>query len=423
MPAATLAAMRTEQTTWWARPGLDVREGRLEIAGRDAERIARDHGTPVYVHDLAIVREQAQRLRDAMDAAGLRARVRFALKAQRDPVFLGFLRSEAPFVGMDVCSPGETEWALEHGWAPEEVSFTGTNVSERDLDRLLATGVHLNLDLLSQLERFGRRSPGTTCGIRVNPGIGASYLGGNETLYAGSGPTKFGVLPDQLEDAVAIARRHDLTIDTVHYHSGYLYMTESIPVVEEAARRAAEMVERLRALGCPIGEVNTGGGLGVRFRPTDTGLDVGAWAQALARQLGGLDVVVATEPGEYLAKHAGTLLAEVVTVEDRGGGAMFAGLDAGWNAANEAFVYSIPYAPILCRAADAAPTHRYTITGHINEGNDIFAADVPLPEVREGDVIAIPNVGSYNLSMASHHCMRPPVPVVSFPDRAPATER
>jgi diaminopimelate decarboxylase len=415
--------MRTEQRAWWARPGLDVREGRLQIAGRDAEKIARDHGTPLYVHDLVVVSEQAERLREAMATAGLRGRIRFALKAQRDPVFLGFLRSEAPFVGMDVCSPGETEWALEHGWAPEEISFTGTNVSERDLDRLLATGVHLNLDLLSQLERFGRRAPGATCGIRVNPGIGASHAGGNETLYAGSKPTKFGILPDQLDEAAAIARRHDLTIDTVHYHSGYLYMTESIPVVEEAARRAAEMVGHLRALGCPIAEVNTGGGLGVRFRPGDTGLDVDAWAHGLARQLGDLDLTVATEPGEYLAKHVGTLLAEVVTVEDRGGGAMFVGLDAGWNAANEAFVYAIPYAPILSRAADAPATHRYTITGHINEGNDIFAADAPLPQVHEGDVIAIPNVGSYNLSMASHHCMRPPVPVVSFEERVPTTER
>ena len=155
----------------------------------------------------------------------------------------------------------------------------------------------------------------------------------------GSTPTKFGVLPDRLADAVEIAKRHDLTIDTVHYHSGYLYMTESIPVVEEAARRVAEMVRELRSLGCPIAEVNTGGGLGVRFRQADSGLDVVAWAQALARQLGDLDVVVGTEPGEYLAKHLATLLAEVVTVEDRGQDHVFVGLDAGWNTVNESFVY------------------------------------------------------------------------------------
>ena len=98
--------------------------------------------------------------------------------------------------------------------------------------------------------------------------------------------------------------------------------------------------------------MNTGGGLGVRFRQTDSGLDVVAWAQALARQLGDLDVIVGTEPGEYLAKHLATLLAEVVTVEDRGQDRVFIGLDAGWSTVNESFVYRIPFQPILCRAAD-----------------------------------------------------------------------
>ena len=415
--------MEATERTWWARPGLEVRDGRLAIAGRDAEKLAREHGTPLYVHDLVSAREQAERLRDALAAAGLQGRIRLALKAQRDPDFLRYLREAVPFVGVDVCSPGETEWALEHGWAPDDISYTGTNVSERDLDRILPTGVHVNVDLLSQLERLGRRAPGSTVGIRVNPGIGASYLGGDQTLYAGTAPTKFGILPERLADAVEIANRHDLTIDTVHYHSGYLYMTESIPIVEEAARRVAAMVGELRSLGCPIGEVNTGGGLGVRFRPNDSGLDVGPWAQALQRQLGDLDVVVATEPGEYLAKHLATLLAEVVTVEDRGQGQTFVGLDAGWNTINESFVYAIPFQPILCRAADAAPVRRYTVTGHINEGNDIFATEVELPEVHEGDVVAIPNAGSYNLSMASNHCMRPPVPVVSFTERVVAPER
>jgi len=368
-------------------------------------------------------REQAVVLRDAMEAAGLTFRIRFALKAQRDPEFLRFLRAETPFVGMDVCSPGEVVWAIQHGWSPGEISYTGTNVSDRDLATILPTGVHVNVDLLSQLERIGRAAPGTTVGIRVNPGIGASIHGGAETKYAGTKPTKFGILPERLDEAVAIAAAHGLTIDTVHYHTGYLYMTESIPIVEEAATRVAGIVRALREQGCPIREVNTGGGLGVRFRESATGLDVTAWSEALARAYAGLDVVVATEPGEFIAKQVATLLAEVVTVEERGGGAVFVGVDAGWSTANESFVYEIPYHPIVCRAADAAPDRTYTIAGHINEGDDLWATDVALPQVREGDVLAIPNVGAYNLSMASNHCLRPPAEVVSFRDRVAPPER
>ena len=126
-------ARTTSTLTWWDRPGLEVRAGRLSIAGRDAESIAREHGTPLYVHDLVRVEEQARGLQGALAAAGLRHRVRLALKAQREPAFLAFLRAlGAPgspqSVGMDVCSPMEITWAVDHGWRQEEISYTGTNL-------------------------------------------------------------------------------------------------------------------------------------------------------------------------------------------------------------------------------------------------------------------------------------------------------
>src|SRR5438874_9138737 len=82
--------------TWWSRPGLEVRGGRLFVAGRDAEEIARSNGTPAFAMDLVRVREQAVALRDALAGAGLRGVVRLALKAERHPALMGFLRERAP---------------------------------------------------------------------------------------------------------------------------------------------------------------------------------------------------------------------------------------------------------------------------------------------------------------------------------------
>ena len=406
--------------TWWERPGLEVRDGRLAIAGRDAESLAREHGTPLYVYDLVRVEEQARALQRALGGAGLRHRVRLALKAQREPAFLAFLRGlGAPgteeSVGMDVCSPGELRLALDLGWEPSEISYTGTNMSERDLDAILETGVHLNVDLLTQLERVGRRAPRSTVGIRINPRIGAAYPGGGQT-YAGDRPTKFGIYPERLEEALAIAGRYELSVDTVHVHAGYLYLTDALPQVDETMRRVAAATRQLQDAGCPIVEVNTGGGLGVPFRPGDRPLDLDAWASVLATHLGPLDAVVGTEPGEFLAKECAVHLAEAVSVEDRDG-TTFIGLDTGWNVINEHFVYRIPFHPILCRAADAEPVTNVTVSGHINEGNDLFAEDHPMPRVEEGDIVAIPNVGSYNASMVSVHCLRPEPRAIVFTDR------
>ena len=254
-------------------------------------------------------------------------------------------------------------------------------------------------------------------GVRVNPRAGATHAGGGESAYAGAKPTKFGIYPERLTDAVEIARRYGLTIDTVHVHSGYLYFDESLDAVDEVMRRVAEAASTLIDAGCPIVEVNTGGGLGVPFRPTDRPLDLAAWADIMARHFGPLGVQVATEPGEFIAKQAGLHLAEVVTVEDREG-TIFVGLDTGWNVLCEHFVYRIPFFPILCRAADAPAVADMTFAGHINEGPDLFAEDHPFPRVREGDIVALPNVGSYNASMTSEHCLREPAGAVFLEDRA-----
>jgi diaminopimelate decarboxylase len=402
--------------TWWSRPGLEVRDGRLLVAGRDAEDVAKASGTPAYVYDLVRIEEQASALLDALARVGLRGLVRLALKAQREPDLLAFLRERCPWVGLDVCSPGEVAWALGHGWRADEISYTGTNLSERDLDAILGTGVHLNLDLLTQLDRVGRRSPGTSVGVRVNPRVGASWAGGTSTLYTGERPTKFGVFAEQLPDAVAIAAEHGITIDTVHVHVGDGYVNDGLPVFAETMRRVAEMTHSLRDLGCPIREVNTGGGLGVPQRPGDEPLDLDRWAAVAAEQLRPLDLVVATEPGDYLVKESAVLLAQIVTLEERDG-VLFAGLDAGWNQAPERFIYDSLLDVVVCGAADAEPERPVTLTGNINEGDDLFAVDLPLPTVREGDVVALLGVGSYNASLYSEHCLRPPASAVFFRDR------
>ena len=131
---------------WWLRDGLDIdADGRLRIAGRDAEALAREHGTPLFVYDRARFAENARALQAALAGTGLPYRLRFAMKSNPQPEILSVFRGlGAPgtpeSVGIDACSPGEVIRALECGWQPDEISFTGTNVSDRDLDVLLAHG-------------------------------------------------------------------------------------------------------------------------------------------------------------------------------------------------------------------------------------------------------------------------------------------
>ena len=395
--------------TWWARPGLTATGGRLTIAGRDADALARERGTPLFVYDLDRFAENARRLLAAFERAGFAHRLRFALKANPDPVVLATLRD---LVGIDACSPGEVARALECGWPASEISVTATNLSDRDLDAILPTGAHLNLDAVSQVERTGRRLAalglaGRSIGLRINPGAGAGY--NDKLAYSGARPTKFGVYPDRVGEALAAAARHGLTVDTVHVHAGSGWLAEGIAAFEASLAVVVDVARRLLAEGHPIAELNVGGGLGVPARADERPVDPDAYAAAIARAVAGLDIVVASEPGDYIAKDSAILLAEVVTVEERAG-TTFVGLDVGWNVNCSHFIYGYAQELVVCRAADAARTTTVTIAGHINEAGDLFATDYALPPVEEGDVVALLNAGGYHQAMSSTHCLRPHAP-------------
>jgi diaminopimelate decarboxylase len=409
-------------TRAWEHAGIRVSEGRLLVSGRDAEELARQHGTPLYVADLQRVGEKVRLLQDALSGAGLRNVTRLALKANREPELLRFLRSLAPpedprSVGLDVCSPGEVLHALAYGWRPQQISFTGTNVSDYDFDVIAPLPVHINVDLPSQIDRLGRRFPGRTIGLRINPRVGAQGDREEGSFYSGAKATKFGIYKEDLERALALADSHGLVVDTVHLHVAHCMFDDKLPAFDAALREAAGMVRFLVERGCPIKEINIGGGLGTPALEGETPLDLERFAAILKSHLGQFDVAVGVEPGEFLVNDSTVLLAEVITVEQRLD-TLFVGLDVGWNVLCDRFVYGRDQEIVLCRAADAARTTVATISGHINEGDDLFAEGYAFPQVVEGDIVAIMAAGGYNQAQMSLHCLRPYAQAVSFWQRA-----
>ncbi len=361
----TSAGIRTRP--WWTRDGLEVVGGRLHFAGHDAERIAHEHGTPLYVYDPERLAANVARLQAALERAGVRHRVHYALKANRHPAYLSRLRALGA-VGIDACSPQEVSLALGAGWTPEEISYTGTNLSERDLDAILAQPVILNLDSLSAIRRVGRRAHGRAIGLRINPQVGTGYS--PQLTYAGEKPTKFGIYPDRFAEALDLARLQGLTVRGLHFHIGSGWLRAGLDAFLAALERGAALARRVPG----IEYFNVGGGLGIPLQQSDQGVDLDAYAQGIARHLGPLGVTVFVEPGDYLAKDAAILLVEVVSVEDKGG-VRFVGVDCGFNAFGLPVMYHYHQEVVLCRAADARPTMSCTVAGHINEAGDLFAED------------------------------------------------
>ena len=384
---------------WWEREDLCYREGRLQFGGRELESFVVEGGTPTFVYHAARVRDNLERLRAALDAVGVTHDAFYAIKANRYAPLVAYLK-QIGRCGIDVCSPAELRYALQFGFEESEISYTGTSVSETDLDCLQRhPGVHINCDSLSTIRRLGKRCPGRRIGIRLNPELGAGY--NDRMRYAGAKPTKFGIYRDRFEEAIGLARSLGLSVETLHFHVGSGYVGDAVEVLNPVLERVVALLDAQSG----IRTVNIGGGLGLRLVEAEAAVEPGRWAEIVARHLGSRGIRVQLEPGDYLVKDAGALLVRVNTVEEKSG-TRFVGVDAGLNIVNHAAYYQTPIiAAPLVRAAGAR-LERVTIAGNINEAIDILAEGVELPALVEGDLLAFLNVGGYGSAMSSNHCMR-----------------
>lgn len=383
---------------WWEDDVLRAGPDGLTVDGHPVAALAAQHGTPLYVYSARAVRRQVATLRGALATVGAPWRIWYALKANRFPPLLAVLRAEGD-VGVDACSPREVERALASGFAPAEVSFTAGMLSDRDLDRVAAAGVHVNLDSRSALRRYGARVPrGRRVGLRLDPGVATGYGDSDKLAY---GKTKFGFLPEDLGDALDAAHAAGLVVDTLHVHFGWGLPASALPAVDAGLARLAALARELPDLAV----VNVGGGLGARLREADAPLPLESWAAALARHLAPLGVTVACEPGTLLVARAGLLVVRVNTVE-RKGPVTWVGVDAGHAVNVYAAHYGLPLEIVAVERPAAAATQVVHVAGHVNEANDVFARDRALPPVAEGDLLAFFPAGAYGSAMASDHCLR-----------------
>jgi diaminopimelate decarboxylase len=385
---------------WWERDGLGYDAGRLHIDGDDVQALARRLGTPTFLYSGRRIRENLARIRGALETTGLPFRLHYAMKANRFAPILTLMANEG-LCGIDACSPEEVMHAMGCGHRETGISYTATAVSNSDLDTLVRfKKLHINCDAVSTIRRLGKRDPGREIGLRINPAMGVGY-GENELLhYSGDATTKFGIYKEQLAEALQAAKEHNLSVTTLHLHTGCGYLSKQLPVWETILAEAKAFADTIPGLK----RINLGGGLGVPHTQDDTPLDLSAWAAVIKRTFEDSGLTIEVEPGDHIVKDAGLLLLTVNTVETRQT-TRYIGVDGGFNIAMEPAFYKLPFEPVVTRLRNGE-TAPVTVVGNINEALDVFAEHHPLPPIHEEDTLALINSGAYASAMSSNHCMR-----------------
>ena len=112
------------------------------------------------------------------------------------------------------------------------------------------------------------------------------------------------------------------------------------------------------------------------------------------------------EPGRYLSAEASIILTQINTIKDNGY-KKFAGVNAGFNTLIRPAFYNSYHHIIPCDISQDRKMIKYSIAGPICESGDILGKDRNLPELSEGDFLAILDAGAYGFTMSSQYNSRP----------------
>jgi diaminopimelate decarboxylase len=358
---------------------------------------ARRFGTPLYVYQADRITHQFQTLQQAF--SGQPVRFFYAAKALTNLHILDHIRR----IGADIdCSSiNEVKLALQAGFNPNQILYTSNSVAFEEIEEARTLGVHINIDSLSNLEKFAAVNRGNyPVGIRIRPDIMA---GGNLQISTGHDRSKFGIALSDLPKVYQLIQEKDLCVRVLHIHTGS--EIKEIDVFLKGLDLLLDMSTHFPKLEI----IDLGGGFKVPYQEGESGTDIVALANGIQNRLnnyknaGGKDLSIWFEPGKYFVAEAGSLLC-AVNVLKRSGAIEFVGVDSGLNQLIRPMFYEA-YHAIDNISNSTGEKRPYTVVGNICE-TDTFAEDRLLPEVREGDVLAIRNAGAYGFEMASSYNAR-----------------
>src|SRR5438034_3133351 len=410
-------------------------DGKLHCEEVDLACVAEKFGTPTYVYSASTILDHYTRLDAAL--APLDHLICYAVKANSNRAILKLLAEAG--AGFDIVSGGELYRVLTAGGDPARCTFAGVGKSREEIEYALEKRVYsFNVESEAELDYIdkiaGAKNLRAPIALRANPDVDPHT---HDYISTGSRENKFGIALDRMAGVYErAANMRNIDIIGVQMHIGS-QITDARPFAD-AIRKIAPIVHDLRSQ-YGIKFFSIGGGLGIVYEssfesgtkewwdesvrpdPATAGrrrmnaLSIQQYVDAILPPVRELKLRILLEPGRLLVGNAGVLLTRVRYIKHTGE-KKFAIVDAGMNDLIRPALYHSYHEIVPGKASSAAdagqgknknPTEKIDIVGPVCESGDFFALDREMPELHEGDLLAIMSAGAYGFVMASNYNSRP----------------
>jgi len=396
------------------------KEDSFLIQGLDPHDICREFGTPLYVYDADIIKQQVEKFKTAFGR--MNYKVMYAVKSCTNISIIKYMKHLG--TGLDTVSIPEVHMGLSLDFDPEDIVFTPNVVDFKEIEEAVDLGVSINIENLQNLESFGKKygSSYPVC-VRLNPNmiseiesgkvIGLDFVFANKEHYdivsnaqvsAWHNQSKFGISLTQFDDILKLVEQYGLRINGLHLHSSHVILNKE--VFQKGVKTLFEIAKQFKHLEY----IDFGGGIMVKHKPDDVVIEISDAGPLLKREYDtfchatGKTITVWFEPGRFLMSEAGFLFTEAVVLKTNGW-IKFVGTNTGFNHLLRPMMYNA-YHSIENISNPKGPNKRYNVVGNLCE-IDNLACDRELNEVRTGDLLMIKNAGAYGFAMSSNYNSRP----------------
>lgn len=393
---------------------IEIKNGRLAVAGCDCVELAREYGTPLYVMDEERIRANCRALVGAMKKYAPGGRVMYASKAFMNKAMCLIAAGEG--LGLDVVSGGELYTALEAGVPGEIIEMHGNNKTYDEIKMAINARVsRIIIDGFDEIERIekaaaelgAKRIPVL---IRIRPGIEAHT---HQAVQTANLDCKFGfnmASGEAMKAARLLMERDTFDFKGIHCHIGSQIF--EIPPFEVLIGHFMGFATQLRdETGYIIEDFNCGGGFGVRYVSSDDPKEPALYIQHIAEALNNICARhsypvprITVEPGRSIVAEAGYTLYTIGGVKEIPGVRTYVSVDGGMFDNPRCALYGSEYTVVSAQRPDAPHTREVTIAGKCCESGDLITEHAFLPQdIKSGELIAVLTTGAYNYSMASNY--------------------
>ncbi len=379
---------------------IRLRKNNLCVESVSTLSLTKKYKTPFYCYSLAKLKSNYYIFKNSFRK--INPLVCFSVKSNANINLLKELKRMGS--GADVVSAGELLKAQKAGISRKKIVFSGVGKTEEEIElavkkRVLLINIESESEAININKISKRMSKKTSVGIRLNPNVTGKT---NKKISTGDKRDKFGL---SFNDCVAtckkIKKMKNLKLEGISVHIGS--QITSIKPFQQVLSILDKLIDKAKI---DFKFIDLGGGMGISYSKKDKKLNLNQYANIVSKFIRNKKTKIIFEPGRFIIADTAILVSRITYIK-KSKNKNFVILDAGMNDLMRPALYDAYHKIIPLKKKSSKISKNLEFVGPICESSDKFITQKNFSNVKEGDFIAISDVGAYGMSLASNYNTRP----------------